>query len=604
MNDSGVFEKLSHVQRRAIAALVVFVLFVHGGLLVYEVTTTANNLYQMLFKQVSNFTSMNVQTGDLISLQQNLESISAPVADSFPIEVRIFRSSDQKLFVSTTSAQFNSKSWFLYRSESDFAAMPFGQMTLVASFDYSNLVFSIFMKAIVSMTLLLGGLLVAQSFVLRATKASLVPIDQFSFWLSRLDPDAVRRGSVGIPPEAKNSGALSGGLERLFIQINALAKEVATRESGLKMAEIASQVSHDIRSPLSALNMVTASIKDMPEEKRLMIRSAVQRINDIANALLQQSKRPREGSTSLFHAGAAGTTTADPVMLVALLDSIISEKRVQFRERMEVEIQGDLNQGYGLFANINTAEFARVVSNLVNNSVEAFTGPGKVTIKICENENFVVVTVSDNGKGIPPDVLARLGARGVTHGKDGSQSGSGLGVFHARQTIEQAGGQVSIRSQIGLGTKISITLPRAEAPKWFVEKLVIPFGTVVVSSDDDQTIHQIWSERLTSAGSVEAQIQHLTFSSLEQFEGWVSANRSAAAIYFVDYEFLGQVGNGLESIERLSISKNVILVTSRYEEHHVREHAERIGVRILPKTLAPFVPLQILPMRTLPKLSS
>jgi signal transduction histidine kinase len=58
--------------------------------------------------------------------------------------------------------------------------------------------------------------------------------------------------------------------------------------SSARFADLAQQVSHDIRSPLSALNMMLSSLNELPEAKRLILRSASQRINDIANSLIQK----------------------------------------------------------------------------------------------------------------------------------------------------------------------------------------------------------------------------------------------------------------------------------------------------------------------------
>ena len=280
-------------------------------------------------------------------------------------------------------------------------------------------------------------------------------------------------------------------------------------------------------------------------------------------------------------------------MLVSLLDSIVSEKRVQFSEKSEIEIRGDLTQGYGLFAKINSTELARVISNLVNNSVEAFAGPGRVTIAIRAQKDSSSIIVSDNGKGIPPEILAKLGERGVTHGKEGTASGSGIGVFHARETIEKFGGKFQIQSKVGMGTMITITLPRVAAPSWFVETIVLPENSTVTSADDDQTIHQIWAGRLSSAGSEAAGIKHTNFTSLARFVEWASVNQTQVAQFFVDYEFLGQNGNGLDAIERAGIAAKAILVTSRYEEPQVLARAAKMGVKIIPKGLAPYVPLEI-----------
>jgi hypothetical protein len=138
-----------------------------------------------------------------------------------------------------------------------------------------------------------------------------------------------------------------------------------------------------------------------------------------------------------------------------------------------------------------------------------------------------------------------------------------------------------------------MALPRAQTPGWFVEKLNLQKGSFVISVDDDQSIHQIWSRRLASVSAIENGIQHQTFSSLEQLETWAKENKSTPALFFVDYEFLGQTKTGLHAIELSAIQSCALLVTSRYEERHVREEAARLGVKILPKALAPFVPMTI-----------
>jgi signal transduction histidine kinase len=467
----------------------------------------------------------------------------------------------------------------------------------------------------------------------------------------RIEPDNDFSLTKNIPGELQDS--VSAELLRLFEQAASRHAEIEQLKSKIRtkdaVALIAAQVSHDIRSPLSALNMVVTSLKELPEDKRLIIRNASQRINDIANGLLQQSRQsalnaaestsstsqqsasnnlgkqnPASRLTGTMNGTVVSTMTggstggspaattnggntnshqdSEPILLVALLDSIISEKRIQFRERMEIEIQGDLNQGYGLFVKISPSELARVISNLVNNSVEAFTGPGRVTVAVRGDNGTVSVVISDNGRGIPAEILEKLGERGVSHGKEGTQSGSGLGLYYAREVIAIANGSFSIQSQVGIGTVITMTLPRADIPHWFIDTIDLPAHSYLVSADDDQTIHQIWAGRLVSAGGKASHITHLQFSSMEQLEAWIKSDslqlqkqsqHSPHMSFLIDYEFLGQAGNGLDVIERTGIAKHATLVTSRYEEPHVRARAKSLGVKILPKGLAPFIPLHI-----------
>ncbi len=358
-------------------------------------------------------------------------------------------------------------------------------------------------------------------------------------------------------------------------------------ENFAAIGTLASQVAHDIRSPLSALNLVMGTIKDLPEEKRLIMRSAVQRINDIANALLKHGKGQIDLMSKQYQEN-------EPVLLVALVDSIVSEKRTQFREMIGIDIEGDLTKGYGLFAKINPIELSRVISNLVNNSVEAFeNAKGRVDIGICVEDGKIVISVQDNGKGIPPNILSKLGGRGVTHGKAGSLSGSGLGVAHARETVESAGGTISVSSSLGMGTIIKLALPKCDAPDWFIQRILVQPNRVVVSVDDDQSIHQIWSGRFASAIRPDAQPNYLKFTSLVEFETWVRNNHHNDHQYLIDYEFQGQNGSGLDTIERLQIQGQSILVTSRYEEPQIQSKVKSLKIKILPKNLAPFVPIEI-----------
>jgi len=411
-------------------------------------------------------------------------------------------------------------------------------------------------------------------------------------------------GEPGSPPLVKGlisllkvDVAILRDLRTQFTMLKQLVEDqnqkLLERSRSDVLVSIASQVSHDIRSPLSALNMVMGSLKELPEEKRLLIRNATQRINDIANSLLHQAKLSSRNNDEADSVHAPIQASKDPVMLVALLDAIVSEKRIQFREQIELEIQGDLILGYGLFVKVDATEFARAVSNLINNSVEALSGHGKISVSIHGTQDEVTVVVGDNGKGIPPEILIHLGERGVSHGKNGTSSGSGLGLFHARKTIEDVGGKFSVQSQLGGGVVITMSLPRATTPFWFVERLRLPADTTIVSVDDDQTIHQIWAGRLASVQASTNRVKHLTFTSLEQFEIWVSKTQLPATLFLVDYEFLGQSANGLGTIERMGIAAHSILVTSRYEEPQVRARAKSLGVKILPKALAPFVPLEI-----------
>jgi signal transduction histidine kinase len=363
------------------------------------------------------------------------------------------------------------------------------------------------------------------------------------------------------------------------------------------LSELASQVAHDIRSPVAALNMITSEMSEFPEDLRILIRSSVNRINDIANILIRKNRQ--------FSAELTGTIGAEPIgqseevsegaaeyLLFTLIDDLISEKRLQFRSKLGVEIQfAGAGSSQTLFSKVHAADFKRVISNLVNNAVEALDENGKVLITLGEMEGECVLKIQDNGKGIPPEVLPRLGKKGETFGKRG---GSGLGLYHARSILENWGGTLEISSQLGVGTEVFVQLPKTAPPSWFVSELLLTPDSVVVIVDDDVTIHHTWIGRIDSARPLSSNIRVVHLSTPDELSAWVKENAPISRVtYLVDYEFIGHKSNGLDLIEELGIGEQSVLVTSRHEERNIKEICQRIQVAIIPKRIVGFIPIII-----------
>lgn len=418
------------------------------------------------------------------------------------------------------------------------------------------------------------------------------------------------------------------------VQNDQLAK--LSLEAAQKMTSLAAQVSHDIRSPLSALNLAVSTLQGWPdllEEQRHLIRKATQRINDIANDLLNKSKVPDFGilavggpeelrGNKLRQEGRGRSHSSNPmetgeghvirplgpVWIADLLDSVIREKRLQFCENSKLEIHLDLREGFGFFSVISAVELSRVISNLINNSVEASVNGGRITIVVRRyaDQGQGSIVVSDQGRGISPEVLERIRAWAPSMSDQvlrigGPQKGTGLGLHHARQTLARAGGEFSIQSQEGVGTIVTLLLPCAEEPRWFARRIDMPEGAVVVSVDDDPSIHQIWKMRLSAAelsrphpsASRSSAVRHVILDSKASATEWILKHRDLNCVYLIDFEFLGEFGDGLDLIEEMGIATQSVLVTSRYEEPPIRSRSLDLGVRLLPKSLAAFVPLAL-----------
>ena len=384
-----------------------------------------------------------------------------------------------------------------------------------------------------------------------------------------------------------------------FHEFNELAEKIANvieerqkARDQIKLGQMASQVAHDIRSPLAALTAIESDLGALDEEKRLMVRSAVNRIRDIANNLLQNNRE-------LVATGQDPGTEALPKqsassqLLSSLIEPLISEKRLQFRSKIGIVIDGQLSpDSYGLFAAVQATEFKRVISNLINNAVEVLGDQGKVDISLHDGpENSILIRVTDNGRGIPPEILAKLGNRGETHGKEG---GSGLGLYHARTKVESWGGKLKLESTVGVGTTVVIALPKVQAPDWFASKLEVKPDQAIVILDDDDSIHRIWQGRYDSLQVGKAGIKAHHFSTPQEFSTWVTSSpESRTAVYLMDYELLRVEETGLSLIEKHALGQQAILVTSRFEERAIQSQCKRLGIKLIPKGIAGMVPIQI-----------
>ncbi len=296
---------------------------------------------------------------------------------------------------------------------------------------------------------------------------------------------------------------------RRLIKDYSLLLDMRIKES---YSTLAAQVAHDIRSPLAALGAAAKGLA-IPAEQRSLIDGAVIRINGIADDLLQRHHRPGETAEK-----------KEICALSALLEQVILEKRSQHREKTGVQIDFT-STDKDIKAGVEPKELQRLISNLVNNSVEAFESSGTVTVTLSAAGNNALILVKDNGKGIRPEILAKLGQKGETHGKPG---GTGLGLYHAREKTESWGGTLRISSEPGSGTTVSIELPRATGGRTHTGLTIL--------LDDDMLVHMNWKLAAKAAGA-----ELKVYKSREEFKAAADALPREARI-FIDSD----LGEGIK----------------------------------------------------------
>jgi signal transduction histidine kinase len=364
-------------------------------------------------------------------------------------------------------------------------------------------------------------------------------------------------------------------------------------------SQLAQQVAHDIRSPIASLNMLEPHLGALPEGIRIAARSAITRIQDIANTLSKKAKDTSASAVGVASSNDISPSVLGPSLVSAMLDSLVTEKRLEFRDRAGVKISFEVTpDSIGVFGRIDESALTRVLSNLINNGVEALSGTGQIAVKLDrtpgEGSNSFRIRITDSGKGMTPEVLAKIGERGYTLGKEGSASGSGLGIWHARETLKVLSGTLEFESIPGVGTTATILLPEMSPPKWFCPEIIVPPQTKVVVLDDDTNIHELWTARFGDTPASQSGVVLTHFTGPTDFSDYTFSDGSRVGhLYLMDYELVGHKVTGLKLIEGLGLSDCAVLVTSRYDQPEIQAKCEQLGVKLLPKGLAPYVPLRI-----------
>jgi signal transduction histidine kinase len=200
-------------------------------------------------------------------------------------------------------------------------------------------------------------------------------------------------------------------------------------------------LAHELRNPLAAVKALVQLVLRGEDDVRTRGRLDV---------VLTEVQRME----SLLRAPAAGEPPAvDVVDPGALVDDVIAvlEARAAAAEVALVRSRrGDPASIAGDGPRLKAA-----LLNLVGNAVEATPAGGRVELEITAGDGRVDIEVRDTGAGIAADDLARIGTPFFSR----RAGGTGLGVLIARATIEQHGGRLDYRSQLGAGTTARVSLP-------------------------------------------------------------------------------------------------------------------------------------------------
>jgi signal transduction histidine kinase len=147
-------------------------------------------------------------------------------------------------------------------------------------------------------------------------------------------------------------------------------------------------------------------------------------------------------------------------LLLTIIEDYKERIKDTTNDRVELIYNDNFNISHAIIVEADKERINQVISNLLSNSIQ-FTNDGHISLEMAtiDQNNEVIVTVRDTGKGINPEIMPRLFSKFVTR----SQQGIGLGLFISKNIIESHGGKIWAENNVleGRGTIFSFTLPLA-----------------------------------------------------------------------------------------------------------------------------------------------
>ena len=270
-------------------------------------------------------------------------------------------------------------------------------------------------------------------------------------------------------PIQRESGFVSG-LVCVLHDVTSQQKEEQERK------EFVSNVSHELRTPLTSVKSYVEALSDGAwQDKEIapqflkVVQDETERMIRMINDLLSLS-RMDAGTTKL---------NLEYVYINELFNYILNRfdmiiKKEEDPKKKKYTIERFFTKK-DLWVEIDTDKFTQVIDNIMNNAIKYSPDGGVITARLLETHNHVIMSISDQGLGIPRKDLSHIFDRffRVDKARSRKQGGTGLGLAISKEVVNMLGGQIWVDSVEGKGSTFYISLPYVpyeEGDEWDDQK--------------------------------------------------------------------------------------------------------------------------------------
>jgi PAS domain S-box-containing protein len=215
----------------------------------------------------------------------------------------------------------------------------------------------------------------------------------------------------------------------------------------IAIGQLAAGIAHEIRNPLDIIRNYCYVLKELDNGDR-------ETKNNIIEVMDKSVDRASKIIDNLLNFSRISTNKKELINLRSHINSII-DLQGNLINNNNIQLHFEYSGPDHILIQVETLDI--ILVNLIKNSVDAITNDGIIKISCFEQDNNFILTIKDNGEGIPPDAVDEIFNPFFTTKKN--NQGNGLGLYIVYNEVKKMGGDIEVETIFGKGTCFSIQIP-------------------------------------------------------------------------------------------------------------------------------------------------
>ena len=268
----------------------------------------------------------------------------------------------------------------------------------------------------------------------------------------RKELSLVKLGKEYTPLKYKNNdeiGLLISEYNKMLTELEYSSNKLAESERQGAWREMAKQVAHEIKNPLTPMKLSLQHLQLAIQRKDEKLDEKVTRTSQLLIDQIESLSKMAEEFSSFAKMPEAKNATVD-------VGEELNKACELFSRKKGISIKKSIPQKI-LTAHIDSQQMGRVFNNIIKNAIQSIPKDkeGLIEASIKSEGSSILITLKDNGKGIPPELFSKIFSPNFST----KNSGMGLGLAISKKIIEQFNGSIRFESEKDIGTVFFIKLP-------------------------------------------------------------------------------------------------------------------------------------------------